>query len=183
MIGKAESPTVDFNPEPLNLQAFCEELLAEFKVGISGIHDIVFSIQGQSEFPEAENFDCSSSPLGTKTQLPCLDKKLLRHILTNILVNAIKYSPQGRTVRFDLFCLQEEAIFRIQDQGIGIPEVDQEDLFTSFHRARNVGNIPGTGLGLSIVKQYVDLHGGEINFVSKEGVGTTFIISLPFHGD
>ena len=181
-IETVESPTVRFNPEPLNLQTFCEELLTEFKLGISGIHNIVFSTQGECELSEAGALNSSSLSLVTKTKLPCLDRKLLRHILTNLLANAIKYSPQGGTVRFDLFCLQEEVIFRIQDEGIGIPEADQENLFTSFHRARNVGSIPGTGLGLSIVKQYVDLHSGEINVISKEGVGTTFIVSLPFHG-
>lgn len=96
-----------------------------------------------------------------------------------MLTNAVKYSPNGETVKFDLFCLQEEAIFRIQDKGIGIPYTDQEELFNEFHRCRNVGKIPGNGLGLSIVKQYVDLHGGDISFVSKEGVGTTFIVSIP----
>lgn len=181
LVGKAESPTVCFKPEPLNLQTFCEELLTEFELGMSSIHDIVFSTRGESNLLEAATPNSSYSSLITKTKLPCLDKKLLRHILTNLLENAIKYSPQGGTVHFELFCLQEETIFRIQDEGIGIPEADQEKLFTSFHRARNVGNIPGTGLGLSIVKQYVDLHGGEINVVSKEGVGTTFIVSLPFH--
>ena len=182
LVGKAELPTIYFNPEPVDLQTFCEELLTEFKLGISSIHNIVFSIQGESGLSEAETANPSSSPLITKTKLPCLDKRLLRQILTNLLENAIKYSPQGGKVHFELFCLQEETIFRIQDEGIGIPEADQEQLFTSFHRACNVGDIPGTGLGLSIVKQYVDLHGGEINVVSKEGVGTTFIVSLPLHG-
>ena len=180
-IETAESPIVHFHPEPLNLQNFCEELLAEIKVGISNLHNIIFSVEDKYNSSEISSLNSASSQLLTKTKLPYLDKKLLRHILTNLLENAIKYSPEGGTVHFDLFCLQEEAIFRIQDEGIGIPEADQENLFTSFHRARNVGNIPGTGLGLSIVKQYVDLHGGEINVVSKEGIGTTFIVSLPFH--
>ncbi len=180
-IETAESPTVSFNPEPLNLHTFCEELLAEFKVGMSDTHHIVFSTQGKCNCSEELTLNSDSSPLLTKTKLPCLDRKLLRHILTNLLSNAIKYSPQGGTVCLDLFCLEEEVVFRIQDEGIGIPDSDQDNLFTSFHRARNVGNIPGTGLGLSIVKQYVDLHGGEVNVVSKEGVGSTFIVSLPFH--
>jgi signal transduction histidine kinase len=110
--------------------------------------------------------------------LPYLDEKLLRHILTNLISNAIKYSPQAGTVSFDLFCLQKEAIFRIQDYGIGIPIADQEKLFDYFHRGSNVGRIPGSGLGLAIVKHYVELHGGEITFASKVGVGTTFIVTL-----
>ncbi|MEO1561041.1 MAG: ATP-binding protein, partial [Cyanobacteria bacterium J06632_19] len=64
-------------------------------------------------------------------------------------------------------------------EGIGLPEIEQEDLFNSFQRGTNVGQIPGHGLGLSIVKQYVELHQGEISLISKEGVGTTFIITIP----
>lgn len=179
-IETAESPATSFNPEPLNLRTFCEELLAEFQLGTSSIHDIVFSIQEERELSQIITNSFSSRSAETKSKLPSLDKKLLRHILINLLTNAIKYSPQGGKISFDLFYLQKEVVFRIQDEGIGIPEVDRDNLFTSFYRARNVGNIPGTGLGLSIVKQYVDLHGGEISFVSKEGVGTTFIVSIPF---
>ena len=92
---------------------------------------------------------------------------------------AVKYSPFGGKVRFDLFYVGREVIFRIQDEGIGIPEFDQENLFNSFHRGSNVGNILGHGLGLAIAKQSVELHAGEITFASKVGVGTTFIVSLP----
>ena len=110
-----------------------------------------------------------------------MDENLLRHILTNLLLNAIKYSAEGSDVWFDLSCQNEEAIFQIQDRGIGIPLQDQEKLFESFHRGQNVGQIPGTGLGLSIVKKYVDLHGGHISLKSKVGVGTTFTVTLPLH--
>ncbi|MDJ0697132.1 ATP-binding protein [Mastigocoleus sp. MO_188.B34] len=180
-IETAEAPKVNFNPQPLDLHNFCEELIAELKLGTSNIHKIIFSIKDEREYSERLTFDSDSSLPTITSNLPCLDRKLLRHILTNLLTNAIKYSPQGGIIRFDLFYLEKEVIFRIQDEGIGIPEADQDNLFTSFHRARNVGNIPGTGLGLSIVKQYVDLHGGEINVVSKEDVGSTFIVSIPSH--
>jgi signal transduction histidine kinase len=89
----------------------------------------------------------------------CLDKNLLRQILTNLLSNAIKYSPEGSTVIFDLVCQDEQAIFYIKDQGIGISPEDQQRLFESFHRGGNVGKISGTGLGLTIAKKAVDLHG------------------------
>ena len=109
-----------------------------------------------------------------------MDEKLLRHILSNLLSNAIKYSPSGGTVHFDLVC-EEEVIFRVQDEGIGIPEADRANLFDSFHRASNVGTISGTGLGLAIVKKSVDLHGGTIAVNSEVGVGTTFIVTIPLH--
>lgn len=110
---------------------------------------------------------------------PLMDEKLLRHILTNLLLNALKYSTAGSIVQFDLTYLDRKAVFRIQDQGIGIPTVDQAHLYESFYRASNIGTIPGTGLGLAIVKQCVDLHQGEITFDSVEGMGTTFTVTLP----
>jgi signal transduction histidine kinase len=109
-----------------------------------------------------------------------MDERLLRHILSNLLSNAIKYSPQAGSVRFNLICQHGEAIFHIQDEGIGIPVADQVQLFDSFHRASNVGTISGTGLGLAIVKKSVDLHGGKITVQSEVGVGTTFTVTLPF---
>jgi signal transduction histidine kinase len=173
LIGKSELSQIEFQPQPLKLESFCQELVKEIQYSTSSKHSINLVIQGRccrSESPE--NL--------TNEELPLWDEKLLSHILTNLLTNAIKYSPKGGIVNFNLFCLQEEAIFRIQDQGIGIPDQDQEALFTSFHRGSNVSDISGTGLGLLIVKQYVELHGGEITFASKEGVGTTFIVSIPY---
>jgi signal transduction histidine kinase len=79
-------------------------------------------------------------------------------------------------------CEPHQAIFRVQDQGIGIPEDDQKRLFETFHRASNVRQIPGTGLGLAIAKQSVELHGGMISFESQAGVGTTFTVVLPQAG-
>ncbi|HAJ64701.1 MAG TPA: hypothetical protein DCP31_40255 [Cyanobacteria bacterium UBA8543] len=108
-----------------------------------------------------------------------MDEKLLRQILTNLISNAVKYSPSDSTIKFNLTCLNDKAIFKIQDQGIGIPLEDQTRLFESFHRARNVGTIEGTGLGLAIVKQCVDLHTGEITVESEVGKGTTFTVILP----
>ena len=180
VIGKAEVGQVSFNPAPLDIENFCKDLVAEIQFSVSEEYKIIFAMQGRCTKREDDSVLQDSQPLTTKTRLPYLDEKLLRHILSNLVANAIKYSYPGGIVRFDLFCLQEEAIFRIQDEGIGIPESDQENLFNSFQRGSNVGKIPGHGLGLAIVKQYVELHGGEITFVSKVGVGTTFIVSLPF---
>ncbi|MEO1432910.1 MAG: ATP-binding protein [Cyanobacteria bacterium J06633_8] len=172
LVGKAEVHQTQFNPAPLDLEKFCGDLVEEVKLIATEKHQINLKIQGSCSQQEQNN------PSADIT-LPLLDEKLLRHILTNLLSNAIKYSPQGGNIQFDLFCLQGEAIFRIQDEGIGIPEIEQEDLFNSFQRGTNVGQIPGHGLGLSIVKQYVELHQGEISLISKEGVGTTFIITIP----
>ncbi len=161
LIGKAEAGQIKFNPTQLDLQSFCREIVEELQLSLES-QPIIFSSQGDN------------------TQAN-LDEKLLRQLLTNLLSNATKYSPQGSTVRFDLICQENQAIFRIQDKGIGIPLEDQERLFESFHRASNAGTIPGTGLGLAIVKKCVDLHGGKTTVESKVGVGTTFTVTLPLN--
>jgi len=107
------------------------------------------------------------------------DENLLRHILNNLLTNAVKYSKEGEAVELTLERLNGDAIFRVQDRGIGIPVADQKQLFGPFHRAGNASHLPGTGLGLVIVKRCVELHGGEISCESTEGAGTTFTVRLP----
>jgi signal transduction histidine kinase len=69
---------------------------------------------------------------------------------------------------------------QVTDQGIGIAEIDQQQLFEPFHRGKNVHTIPGTGLGLVVVKKCVDLHQGSINITSSIGQGTTCAVMLPF---
>jgi signal transduction histidine kinase len=107
------------------------------------------------------------------------DERLLRHIFTNLLTNAVKYSDAGRVVRFELGRDEGEIVCDIRDQGIGIPDADREWLFNAFHRGHNVSDRPGTGLGLVIVKRCIDLHGGCIKVESKLGEGTTMTVRLP----
>jgi PAS domain S-box-containing protein len=107
------------------------------------------------------------------------DKRLLRHIFTNLLTNAVKYSDIGRLVRFEMACDEAGIVCAIRDQGIGIPEADRKWLFNPFHRGQNVSDRPGTGLGLVIVKRCVDLHGGSIEVESKLGEGTGVTVRLP----
>jgi signal transduction histidine kinase len=82
-------------------------------------------------------------------------------------------------VEFRVEAKGPDVVFAIRDHGIGIPEADQRQLFQAFHRGRNVGEAPGTGLGMVIVKHCVQLHGGSIDFESREGHGTTFTVALP----
>ena len=103
----------------------------------------------------------------------------MRHILNNLLTNSVKYSTEGTPVDFSLDRRNGEAIFTVQDRGIGIPLADQKQLFNSFHRGANASHLPGTGLGLVIVKRCVELHGGDITCQSIEGAGTTFTVTLP----
>lgn len=107
------------------------------------------------------------------------DERLLRHIFSNLLSNALKYSPGGGEVHFHVRREDSKTVFEVADQGIGIPADEISHLFESFHRASNVGAIQGTGLGLAIVKNAVERHGGEIEVQSKVGEGTMFRVSLP----
>lgn len=162
LFSKIESRTLKFNPNPLDLREFCENLTEEIQTGIGIDHQIKLRY--------------SDSSLSAY-----MDEKLLLQILSNLLANAVKYSPQETTVQLRCFYQETEVTFEIQDEGIGIPIEDQARLFESFHRAKNVGNIPGTGLGLSIVKNSVELHGGTITFISQVGLGTTFRVTLPLN--
>jgi PAS domain S-box-containing protein len=160
VIGKAEEKKLDSKPVTVDLKKFSSDLIEEIKLSTGSEHAIVFVTRGQ----------CTNA---------YLDEKMLRHILINLLSNALKYSPPGSTVHFELLSQDNEVIFEIKDEGIGIPLEDQQRLFESFHRATNVKNIPGTGLGLAIVKRCIDIYNGKINFKSEVGVGTTFTVTLP----
>jgi signal transduction histidine kinase len=125
----------------------------------------------------------SSAVLELPETLPAIeiqaDQTLVRQIITNLLSNAIKYSVEKQPVEISLQMQNGQAVLIVRDQGIGIPEKDQPLIFEAFHRAENVGKIKGVGFGLSIVKRAVDIHRGKISFVSKEGEGSTFTVSLP----
>lgn len=111
------------------------------------------------------------------------DAKLLEHIVSNLLSNALKYSPDHSTITLSVARNQNQWHFEIRDEGIGIPTDDLPRLFQPFTRASNVQDRPGTGLGLTIVKDYVELHGGQISVESSLGKGTTFRFSIPERGE
>ncbi|AFZ14621.1 response regulator receiver sensor signal transduction histidine kinase [Crinalium epipsammum PCC 9333] len=157
---KTDLGKLSFKPSRLDAIAFCKNLIEEFKIIATPEHTLTLSTT-------EENIELIS------------DEKLLLHILGNLLSNAIKYSPQGGTISLEISCDRQQVIFRIQDQGIGIPTDYQAQMFQPFERAINVGSISGTGLGLWIVKHSVDLHGGQISVDSVVGVGTTFTVTLP----
>jgi signal transduction histidine kinase len=111
----------------------------------------------------------------------CVDLKLIQHILSNLLWNAIKYSSANSQVILTVKLADNPPIitFQIRDFGIGIPAEEQQYLFDSFYRAKNVGKVSGTGLGLTIVAKAVDLHGGGIVVSSEVRKGTLFTVDIP----
>lgn len=159
LIGKTDAGRLEFDPKPTDLEAFCRGLLNEFEL----------------TRPAGITLQADMATSGALL----IDQKLLRHGLTNLLSNAIKYSPQGGCVKLALHYGEGEVEFRVSDQGIGIPAEDLPNLFESFHRARNVGNISGTGLGLAIVKKSIELHQGRVVVESEVGKGTTFCVTIP----
>ncbi|MFT6960102.1 MAG: PAS domain S-box-containing protein [Polaribacter sp.] len=108
-----------------------------------------------------------------------LDPKLVRRILMNLLSNAIKYSPENTDIHIKIKECNQFISLEVQNQGIGIPEEEQDKLFERFFRAKNAQDIQGTGLGLHIIKQFVDLMSGTIDFKSKPNKGATFLVKLP----
>ena len=108
-----------------------------------------------------------------------LDEQFLKNIFLNLLSNAIKYSDEGQPIDCRVEASDLLIKIEITDCGIGIPELEQQHLFTRFFRAYNVENIQGTGLGLNIVRRYVEIMNGNINFESQLGKGSTFRVNIP----
>lgn len=108
------------------------------------------------------------------------DASLLTHILRNLILNALKYSEGAMEPEVHLQFQSGYFEIKIKDYGLGIPKEEQEHIFGSFYRAKNVGNIKGTGLGLNIVKELTKKLNGEIWFNSKLGMGSEFYVSFPF---
>lgn len=111
------------------------------------------------------------------------DAHLLQMITSNLLGNAVKYTVDGGDVRFAVSLERDKVTITIADTGIGIPAADQDMLFSKLFRASNARSLvtDGTGLGLYIVKEAIQILGGTISFTSKEGEGSTFVVTLPRH--
>lgn len=161
-IGQIEEAKQVLKPTLLSLSCLIEDVIAQIKLISCGQCDIFFD-------PYPENIDA------------VLDKKIAQQILTNLISNAVKYSPDGGTVKISCRYQEDILFLQIQDQGIGISEVDQESVFEPFYRANGAEYITGTGLGLAIVKQGVKAHLGSISLESEIGKGTTFTVELPCH--
>lgn len=161
LISKAEARMLDFQPRAIDLGELCARLLDDVQLR-------------HADAPSRLRLEFTCNANDRR-----YDDRLLRHIFDNLLSNAIKYSPRGGDIVFRIGCTPEATEFTVSDQGIGIPAQDIPNLFDSFHRASNVGDIKGTGLGLAIVKASVELHGGSIEVASTPGQGTCFTVSIP----
>jgi signal transduction histidine kinase len=165
LIGRAESKKLEFKPAPLYLYTFCLDLVRGFKEGVGASHNFIFTPQFS---PQRDYY-------------AVLDENLLQQILSNLISNAIKYSPPGSTINVELNWEDNNVVFKVSDNGIGIPKEGLNHLYNPFYRGSNIGTVSGTGLGLAIVKNAVDLHQGVIQVQSEKGVGSTFTVKIP-HG-
>jgi signal transduction histidine kinase len=109
------------------------------------------------------------------------DKEKVRQVITNLIENAVKYSPVGGDINIEVSLVEGDAEIVVSDNGYGISAEDQDRIFETFFRSRTDENweVPGTGLGLSLVKRIVSMHGGTVELESELGEGTSFVILLP----
>ena len=143
------------NPQEFNIQNFSKELIGELQGILKSGQEIAYSHRSPNS-------------------MVYMDKTILGNVTSNLLTNAIKYSPENSVINYTTIVTKNGLEFSVEDHGIGIPQTEQANLFERFFRAKNTLNIEGTGLGLSIVKKYIDLLNGHISFISRENEGSIF---------
>lgn len=158
-IERAETGHLEFDPHPLDLDIFCRQILDKTQVESGKSHRLMLTTQGELH--------------GI-----ALDENLTRITIENLLSNAIDYSPTGSEIELRLINNHRSLKLQVCDQGLGIPSRDLPHVFNPFYRGRNVAEIPGVGLGLTVVKKCVELQGGKVSLMSREGGGTTVTVKM-----
>lgn len=156
---KLEAGRVDAKFEEFDLVKLAEDIIEEMQLISKQNQNIIYQHTGIHRMVK-------------------LDLNLLKNCIFNLISNAIKYSGENTFIEFNTELNDKGCIVTVKDNGIGIPEIDQKQLFEPFFRANNTGNIPGTGLGLNIVARYTRLMNGHIHFESQLNQGTTFTITF-----
>ena len=159
-LGKAEAGSIPLELQALDCAAFVRDVVHEVRATFGPEREVrveIADVPGQVQ----------------------ADEKLLRHILANLLSNALKYSAATSPVSVRVTATADSLVLCVRDRGIGVPLKDRPRLFDMFRRGSNVGAISGTGLGLVVVKRCVDLHGGTLALQSEEGKGTEVTVTLP----
>lgn len=144
---------------PFHLEAFCRKIVDQIKRGWKG-REVIVTCAG-----EMDNIQ--------------IDRRLIRYILSNLVGNALKYSPDGGDVHMDIIVSDDTIEIAVRDHGIGIPADELDKIFTQFYRASNVNEFSGLGLGLTMMRTCIEMCDGTINVESKLDEGTTFVVSLP----
>lgn len=109
------------------------------------------------------------------------DRERIEQVIVNVLSNSVKYTPVGGKIDVSVRCADEKISFRVQDNGIGIPEEDLDRIFERFYRVEKsrTSEMGGTGLGLAIARELIEAHGGDIRIESRLGEGTAVTVTLP----
>src|SRR5712692_817676 len=162
-VTRLQAGRLELQLEPTDLVALVKRIVARFKVTTENHRITVNSTQ--------------------EHLVSNVDHRRIEQVFSNLINNAIKYSPAGGDIVITLDADQQYALFSIQDHGIGIPQHQHGRIFSRFMRADNtyMHEIGGTGLGLYLCRELVERHGGRIWFKSVEGEGSTFYISLPLY--
>ncbi len=160
LLFKLRMGLLDFDPQPQDLDGLCRSVIQRVADHSLLVPDIQFEVSSSA-----------GQALG--------DSRLLRHAVTNLLTNALKFSAEGAAVGLKLSVEPHHSCIVVQDSGIGIPLEEQARLGEPFFRASNAMSLPGQGLGLVVVKQIVELHRGKLVVESALNEGTRVSITLP----
>jgi signal transduction histidine kinase len=157
-VGKIEEGKIQVRYADIDIRQFMESNIAELRTICKPGQSITYAHSGG----------------GTLR----LDPSLLKHIVQNLVSNAIKFSPEGTVVSVATRLDGQDFILTVSDKGIGISEDDRRQLFQRFFRGANATNIQGTGLGLHIVAKYAELMHGKVSCTSEPGKGTSFSVNF-----
>lgn len=163
-ITRIESGTIAVTPKILQMDKISDEVLKEL------------SLMAADKSIKLDLTRSGTGSMSIKT-----DSLILKEIITNLVSNAIKYTPDNGSVTINVRPRSNDVQVSVTDTGWGIPKYAQDQIFSKFFRAHNIvkRETTGTGLGLYLVKGLLDRLGGRVWFVSEEGSGTTFSFSLP----
>jgi signal transduction histidine kinase len=158
-----------------------EQDVKEIEFELIDFNQIVYKIVEANRMKaEAKGLEITFESAKTLPKL-LADPRQLEQVCTNLIANAINYTPNGSIKVSTVLKNGEQCVFRVQDTGMGIDDDEIDHLFDRFYRGRQASqsSIPGTGLGLSITKEIIEAHHGSIDVQSEIGVGTVFNVYLP----
>lgn len=160
VVHQIEKNVVKLDIEEMNLKHVIEELLDEVRVIDNQNHEIIFTYTGNKDIIKS-------------------DPRIFRHVVGNLMVNAVKYSPGSGKIELDVNITDTKIKIMVADEGPGIDQSSINRIFEPFERAQSARDKEGAGLGLSIVRYILNLCGGDIEVISKKNKGTKFFVTIP----